>query len=121
MIDQRAKDFLSQKDNKLYVLRSTYTGMAINVSYSMKGLKYTVDKRGHSIFYSNGILRDGKIVPKEGMSLIPSNSVFVERFIPIEHESMTLQAAELNTVRKAYKLLYPVYTPYRKFGSEVNN
>lgn len=45
-----------------------------------------------------------------------SKLVYVEDFVPMNHDSIACQAMEFLAVKKAYKLLYPVGTDSREFG-----
>lgn len=105
-IDSRASKLL--KDNPMMCLRSARTGIVISVSYSIKGLKWLSDKNGRSIFYENGVIRNGRVESTDGGPLRQSTAVVVTRFFPKNHESGVLQAAEYAAVNKAFKMLYRI-------------
>lgn len=108
-IDSRAITFLTK--NPVMVLRSARTGIALHVSYSAAGVKWACNAAGLSLYYKNGRVENGKIVSTDGSPLIASDRVFVERFIPRDHNSMDAQTAEFKAIHRAFKLLYPVDSP----------
>lgn len=105
-IDYKAVKFL--KKNPVMVLRSAHSHIALNVSYSIKGLKWSCDRHGRSLYFSNGVIREGRIDSTDGLPLTPRKDVYVQKFIPMDHESVVIQAAEFAAVKKAYKLLYGI-------------
>jgi hypothetical protein len=119
-IDYKAIQFF--RKNPLVVLRSSYSDIALNVSYSFKGLKWSCDRNGRSLYFKNGIIRNGEIQSTDGGALIPRKDVYVQRFIPINHDSIILQAAEFAAVKRGYKLLYSIPEPYvSKKDVGINN
>lgn len=64
--------------NELCVLRNE-KGVALNVSYTEEGLKWTCNKYGRSLYYRDAYVVNGKIVGKD---LRPSKSIRVEKFVP---------------------------------------
>lgn len=65
------------KEN-LKVLRNK-AGVALNVSYTEDGLKWTGNKDGRALYYKNARISGGKITGKD---LTKSNQVIVETFVP---------------------------------------
>lgn len=105
-IDRSAVDYLSNL--QLVVLRNKRTGMAIDVSYTIEGLKWSVNKLGISNYYANAKFEKGRIT---GDNLTINPNVVVEKFIPRNHTTEKSQSAEYSCINKAYKLwaLPPFY------------
>lgn len=107
-IDEKAIKFIAK--NNIVVLRSAITGVALNVSYTEFGVSWTTDKNGLSLYYK----RD-----ESGTLNEKSDRVVVEKFVPRNHNSPALQAAEFLAIKKAYKLLYPAGN-YRREQGDVS-
>lgn len=90
------------KDRSLMVLRDRRSGAALNVSYSEYGLTWTTNKVGKLLYYKKAFLTSGRKVG----NLEPSEDVYVEKFIPRDHSSVSAQVAEYTWVKKATHLLY---------------
>lgn len=93
--------------NNLKVLRRKKDGMALNVSYTEDGLKWTSNKVGRALYYKDGVIKEGKIVS----SMEKSNEVYVEKFVPSNRKTAHAQSAECLWIHKAMKLLYTVDSP----------
>lgn len=76
--------------------------MALNVSYSIEGLKWTTNKVGKLIYFKNAFLHTGRWVG----DLTPSSFVYAEIFDPKDHASDAAQVAEYTWIKKATHLLY---------------
>lgn len=104
------------KDKKMYVLRNAKTGQAINASYSEEGLKYTTLPNGKLVYFNDARLKREWAMDSDGVPYIvsvrfagdlrPNPEVFVEQFVPKNHNSIRTQIAEYTVVSKAYRLLY---------------
>lgn len=97
------------KDRNLWVLRKRDRrgpGRALNVSYTEDGLKYTMDKYGTLIACKNAklVLEDGKL-NIVGNTNLPHN-VYIEKFVPQEHQNLRDQLVEFMMSNRALKLLY---------------
>lgn len=96
--------------NDLKVLRRKKDDVALNVSYTISGLKYTANKLGRAIMYKRAFISNGVITfPKtlDGKvddSLSPN--IYVEHFVPRNHSTEFAQEAEYTWVLKALRLLY---------------
>lgn len=128
-IEPRIRQFIFDRD--LYVLRRKSDGMALNVSYSADGLRWTADKNCRLLFFQNARLetrsQDNKVIPYfKGLSkngLERSNHVFVEKFDPTDHfypnsEKLNarLQSMEYIQTHKGLKLLYNVEPSHYRAG-----
>ncbi len=98
------------KDRNLVVLRDKRTGAALNVSYSEYGLTWTTNKVGRLLYFTKAFLKNGKKVG----DLTKSPNVYVERFVPRDHNSTMSQVAEYTWVKKATHLLYGSDAPAQK-------
>jgi hypothetical protein len=115
-IDKAIGQFIT--DKKMFVLRSKATGQALNTSYSEEGLKFTTSPNGRLLYFKDAKLaRDYKQLPdgqwvatKVGFvgDLSPNPDVYVEQFVPKNHNHQRTQVAEYITVSKAYRFLYHV-------------
>lgn len=90
------------RDRKLYVLRDKRTHTALNVSYSEDGLRWTTNKVGRLLYFKKAYLTSGRMVG----DLSPSEEVYVEKFVPRNHERTASQVAEYTWIKKATHLLY---------------
>lgn len=86
----------------LMVLRRKSDKMALNVSYTEDGLKWTANKLGRALFYKRAFISQGKFIG----DLTPSNNVYVERFYPTSPSgaSKDYVAAECTWLTKALVL-----------------
>lgn len=62
----------------LMVLRRKKDKVALNVSYTEVGLKFTCNKNGKLLYFKKAFMKNGKF---EG-DLVKSDDVYVERFFP---------------------------------------
>ncbi|MCB0370625.1 hypothetical protein [Mesotoga prima] len=110
-IEPRIARFIS--DQGFYVLRDKATGIALNVSYTPEGLKWTMAPNGSGklIFfrkahlirhYNKTTLQPTKV--EIGGDVRPSNKVYVEKFIPTNQPTNRAQKAEYTWTDKAYKM-----------------
>lgn len=119
VLEPRIVTFIA--DRNMYVLRDARTQMALNVSFTPEGLSWTTDSSGRLVRFENGemarvlnlkkSLEQNNIVfealhisPTEG-ELRLSDKVYVEKFVPFDHQNRRNQVAECLNVDKAYRLL----------------
>lgn len=115
-IEGISRDFIASKN--LMVLRDSLTHKALNVSYTVEGLKWTVNFSGKKLIYFRNAWID--VSTDEGIpttsivgDLTPSRKVYVEKFIPRDHYDhrgrlTRIQISEYTAVDKALKLLYHI-------------
>ena len=120
VIEPRIATFISSND--MYVLRDSTTHVALNVSFSPEGLNWTMNSSPNARNSSAKLVRFKnariarihnpkdmtlmklEIVPTRG-NLQVSDSVYIEKFVPRNHDDYRLQVAECVFVDKAYRLL----------------
>lgn len=94
------------------VVRDSRTNKALNVSYTVDGLKWTTNFNANKlVMYRNAWIDHVDGVPTIAGDLTPSRKVYVEKFIPMDHydERNRLkkeQISEYTAVDKAQRLLY---------------
>ena len=93
--------YLQRDENRLKVLRRKKDHTALNISFTIEGLKWTTNKVGRSLYYKNAFLSKGRFVG----DLTPSNDVYVEDYFPQNRGDNRLQSAEMVWVNKAIALL----------------
>lgn len=86
----------------LWVLRRKKDGYALNVSYSVYGLQWTCNKLGRALMYRRAFISKGRLIG----DLAPSKDVYVEVFVPRNHDTEAAQVAEFTWVDKALRLIY---------------
>jgi hypothetical protein len=111
------------KDRGLKVMRRKDNRIALNVSYSEDGLRWTANNRRKLFYYKNAELRHKKVGdmwlpyahPLSPDGLQKSDSIIIEDFVPEDHyypngEKLIpkLQVAEYLWSNKGLKLLYHV-------------
>jgi len=102
-IDKGISQFIADKNLK--VLRRKKDNVAINVSYSQRGLEWTSNKLGRCVMYKRAFIRNGKI-SCSGNDCLISPDVYVEHFVPRNHTTEAAQTAEYTFIGKAFKLTY---------------
>lgn len=113
-IERGIARFLEDRD--LVVLREKKSGTALNVSYTVEGLKWTTNKVGKLLYFNKAYLTSGKWVG----DLSPSPYVYVEKFVPQDQPSMAGQVAEYTWIKKGTHLLYgPSVSTYPTRNSMV--
>lgn len=109
-IEEWIREFI--RDRNLVVLRDR-RGKALNVSYSIDGLKWTANKFGKLLYYKNCYLGHEEVSPGNWRPVFrgkmeKSPNVVVEKFVPRDHHNLGNQIAEYFWVQKAMKMLYHV-------------
>ena len=119
-LEPRIVTFISDKD--MWVLRDSKTHHALNVAFSKEGLDWTTNARGSLVCFENArlvrivnvekSLKNDQVVidyvtigSTDGNAPRPSNKVYRERFVPMNHSDSRAQIAEYVYVDKAYRLL----------------
>lgn len=110
-IEPRIQKFIA--DQNLVVLRDAVSNVAMNVSYTPEGLEWTMAPNGSGrlIFFRKASI--AKHYSKEDHSLTrleiigdkrPNSRYYVEKFIPMNHNTDYGQKAEYTWVAKAYRM-----------------
>ena len=88
-----------------YVLREKRTDKAINVAYTIDGLKWTANKSGKSLYYNDAIFKiiNGKISLVGDFKVSPFT--YVERFYPRKFRSPFLNMCESTWINKAIQMI----------------
>ena len=116
-IEERFITFIG--DRNLVVLRDAKTHKALNVSTTEDGLKWTyLNNRQGLCYFKNGKFQRNLEVDKHGnlkgfvnivsndnKPLTKSSKIYVEKFIPRNHDDLGNQKAEYVWVNKALRLL----------------
>lgn len=96
-------------DKHFKVLRRKKDNVALNVSYTEYGLKWTANKLGRALMYDKAFITRGRVVPaRGGASSTPKISldVYVEHFVPRNHDTEAAQVAEFTWLNKALAMSY---------------
>ena len=88
---------------RLLVLRKRGSNVALNVSYTEDGLKWTCNKVGRLLYYKSGIIKDGSIYTKDTEM---SSDVYVEPFVPRNFSNEEAQVIEYTWCKKALAMMY---------------
>lgn len=94
--------YIAQHD--LVVLRRKRDNVALNVSFTVQGLKWTCNKLGRALMFRRAFVSQGRIVPAPNTKLELATDVYVEKFIPRNHETEEAQVAEYMWINKALRL-----------------
>lgn len=89
----------------MVVLRRKSDNVALNVSYSEYGLKWTANKLGRALMFHRAFISNGRIIGSQ-RGLDPSALVYTEHFVPRNHQTEEAQAAEFRWLDKALKMSY---------------
>ena len=81
-------------DKHMFVLRRKRDNVALNVSYSRDGLKWTSNKLGRCLMFKRAFVRNGRIEPVGDYGAQEATDVYTERFVPSNHDTESAQVAE---------------------------
>lgn len=105
-IEPSIRNFISGR--KLYVLRDSQTGNALNTSYTPEGLYWTTNVSGKLIYFRNARLeRVYDKTTKEPLTVKivgdtrPNDKVYIEKFVPRDRPTVRGQIAEYTWTDKA--------------------